>query len=448
MKLKKQIFRKVRVFVIGSILGSLLCCPEEFNPTYSVSLSVEEISCQSISLHLSIPKTSDSQKFMIKRNGIEIIQGTIIEEDTLINDDSLEINTAYRYRAYVLSGFNLADSSEEITAMTMDTTSSDFIWDIDTIGVNISDFYDVSIIDENNIWAVGIIETDSYDTLIVNLDTFLTPIFYNAANWNGNEWELIRICPTGTDPAYPHRAIHIFSQNDIWTGTSAAYHFNGMEWFVYGGRNSNWEFNGYVQSIWGNSSSDLYFVGDSGSIVHYDGNVFTLMNSGTKLLLRDVAGSGEHVFATGWNYSGESGILSLEDGQWQILYQADDLKIEYYTAVDVYGDIAYFVTKTGILRYNFKKKTFILEEVRQIGNWTYRYIKVENTNDILLLSGDGRILHFNGINWKESREMDYDHTSTVFYQGGLAFKNDLAVIVGELSEGWRARAMVARGIRY
>jgi hypothetical protein len=78
----------------------------------------------------------------------------------------------------------------------------------------------------------------------------------------------------------------------------------------------------------------------------------------------------------------------------------------------------------------------------------YNYIEVENINDILLLSADGRILHFNGINWKESREIDYDHTSTVFYQGGLAFKNDLAVIVGELSEGWRARAMVARGIRY
>jgi hypothetical protein len=360
MKLKKQIFRKVRVFVIGSILGSLLCCPEEFNPTYSVSLSVEEISCQSISLHLSIPKTSDSQKFMIKRNGIEIIQGTIIEEDTLINDDSLEINTAYRYRAYVLSGCNLADSSEEITAMTMDTTSSDFIWDIDTIGVNISDFYDVSIIDENNIWAVGEIETDSYDTLIVNADTFLTPILYNAANWNGNEWELIRVQPEGYLFA-KKTAIFSFSENDFWTGSTIAIHFNGTN-FIPFGTDENYPGGFYVQSIWGNSSSDMYFVGDSGSIVHYDGTTFTLMDSGTDLLLRDVAGSGEHVFAIGRNYSGESGILSLEDGQWQMLYQADDLKIEYYTAVDVYGDIAYFVTKTGILRYNFKRKLLSLKK--------------------------------------------------------------------------------------
>jgi len=257
---------------------------------------------------------------------------------------------------------------------------------------------------------------------------------------------LIRVQPEGYLFA-KKTAIFSFSENDFWTGSTIAIHFNGTN-FIPFGTDENYPGGFYVQSIWGNSSSDMYFVGDSGSIVHYDGTTFTLMDSGTDLLLRDVAGSGEHVFAIGRNYSGESGILSLEDGQWQMLYQADDLKIEYYTAVDVYGDIAYFVTKTGILRYNFKKKTFILEEVRQIKNWMYNYIEVENINDILLLSADGRILHFNGINWKESREIDYDHTSTVFYQGGLAFKNDLAVIVGELSEGWRARAMVARGIRY
>jgi len=445
MKLKKQICKKIRVIVIGSILGSLLYCPEEFNQTYSVSLSVEETSCQSISLHLSIPKTSDSQKFMLKRNGMEISRGTIAEEDTLINDDSLQVNTQYRYRAYVLSGKSRVDSSEEVTAMTMDTTGSDFVWDIDIIGVNISNFYDISIIDENNIWAVGEITTDSYDTLIVNADTFFTPIKYNAAHWNGKEWELIKICPPGKSPSYPHKAIYIFSAVDIWTCTSAAYHFNDNEWYVYGTNNSTWIFNGYVQSIWGNSSSDVYFVGDNGSIVHYDGTTFTLMDSGTKLLLRDVAGNGEHVFVVGRNYSGENVVLSLENGQWQILYQPIDFKNEYYTAVNVYSDVAFFITKTGVLQYNFMKKKSVLEEVKPIKEWMYNYIEVQNVNDILLLSGDGRVLHFNGVRWKESRDLDLP--TTEFYQGNLALKGNLAVAVGTIySDG--ARAMVARGRRY
>lgn len=437
------------MLILGWIIIWFIRCPEEVDPTYSIFLSVEETSCQSISLHLTIPKVSDSQRFMIKRNGMEITRGTIIEEDTLISDDSLSVNTPYRYRAYIMSGNSVKDSSEEIATMTMDTTSSDFVWDIDTIGVNISDFYDVSIINENNIWAVGEISTGKWDSLIIDADTFLTPINYNAAKWNGSNWEMIRICPPMQPATYPHRALYIFSPENIWSCTSAGYHYNGLEWTVYGSRNSTWNFNGYVQSIWGNSSSDIYFVGDSGSIVYYDGTTFTKMNSGTDLLLRDIAGSGRHVFVIGWNYSGESGILSLENGQWQILYEEDNPKQGYYTAVDVYGDIAYFITNTGILRYNFQKKVFIFEEVKPIKNWTYRYIEVQNTNDILLLSGDGRILHFNGIHWKEIRELDYDHTSALFYQGNLAFKNNLAVVAGELyTDGWRARAMVARGTRY
>ena len=57
----------------------------------------------------------------------------------------------------------------------MDTTSHNFTWDIDTLGIS-GTLRDVQIIDENNIWVVGEIETDTAT--------------YNAAHWNGNDWEM------------------------------------------------------------------------------------------------------------------------------------------------------------------------------------------------------------------------------------------------------------------
>ena len=72
----------------------------------------------------------------------------------------------------------------------MDTTSHNFIWEIDTLGIGGSYLNDVAIIDENNIWVVGNIETDTAT--------------YNAAHWDGNECEcseygVVEITPTQRD---------------------------------------------------------------------------------------------------------------------------------------------------------------------------------------------------------------------------------------------------------
>ena len=65
--------------------------------------------------------------------------------------------------------------NEDQTKCLMDTTSHNFIWEIDTLGIGGSYLNDVAIIDENNIWVVGNIETDTAT--------------YNAAHWDGNECE-------------------------------------------------------------------------------------------------------------------------------------------------------------------------------------------------------------------------------------------------------------------
>jgi len=68
-----------------------------------------------------------------------------------------------------------------------DTTSHNFKWQKFTFGQHSSSaLYDVAIIDENNIWAVGEIYTN--DTL-GNPD----PYAYNALHWDGIKWEVKKI---------------------------------------------------------------------------------------------------------------------------------------------------------------------------------------------------------------------------------------------------------------
>ena len=76
--------------------------------------------------------------------------------------------------------------SEAVTVTTMDTTSHNFTWQTFTFGGQggSSTLFDVAIINENDIWAVG--EMYVYDSTGA-------PVLYNAVHWDGSKWELKRI---------------------------------------------------------------------------------------------------------------------------------------------------------------------------------------------------------------------------------------------------------------
>ncbi|MDA3870889.1 MAG: hypothetical protein PF551_00880 [Candidatus Marinimicrobia bacterium] len=92
----------------------------------------------------------NGKEYTIKRNDSTIINGWMIDNEEIVTDENLEPNTQYTYKAYSKN-----DESEIVTAITMDTTSHDFTWTIDTLGIYGSSLRDVAIIDENNIWVVG-----------------------------------------------------------------------------------------------------------------------------------------------------------------------------------------------------------------------------------------------------------------------------------------------------
>ena len=74
--------------------------------------------------------------------------------------------------------------------------------------------YDVAIIDENNIWAVG--EIMIADTSQNGYTT------YNAVHWDGSGWELkritvlLRFADNKVEQLIQLKAIFAFNENDIW----------------------------------------------------------------------------------------------------------------------------------------------------------------------------------------------------------------------------------------
>jgi hypothetical protein len=355
--------------------------------------------------------------------------------DTLIIDTGLKVNSSYSYRAYILTGNTVVDSSNELDVSTLDSTEHHFAWSIDTLGGNPSSLHDVAIIGENDIWAVGDIRAAGGP--------------YNAAHWNGEKWELTNLCRE--NGFFVGKGILIFSEDDIWiTSNGTINHWNGKE------TQRLWSIGDYtkggVANIWGTSSSNIYFVGDKGTIVHYDGSKFTKMNSGTDIDLRDIAGIGENVFVVGNGDGPESILLELKNGKWNTLLESDSYlgNIEhgdygFISAVDVLGNTAYIVTEQGLIMYNYNRNYMSIDyrihiEMQYDG---YLAVTVQNTNDVFLFGANGNTLHYNGISWYRDKQINLP--DIVFYKGDGCLKNNVAIMVGTLIHGG---AIIAKGRRY
>jgi len=320
-----------------------------------------------------------------------------------------------------------------LTECCLDTTSHDFTWTIDTLGIYGSYLKDVAIIDENNIWVVGNIETDSGE--------------YNAAHWDGESWELLRIY-SGSLELY---SIWYFTEDDIWVLASYPIHWDGETWTLYHLQNMGLDACA-GNAIWGSSPEDIWFVGDSGSIVHYDGTGFTRMESGTDVDLVDVDGTadGEHVFAVGWdnNIPAPSTVLELIDGVWNTLYYTEgalpsDGNVGWVWGVGVHNATAYMPTTAGLWKYNYITQDSVLvpNTISYMDRSAFVGVKINSINDIFYAGAGFIYNHFNGNSYYYSHEITDMYPQRAML--GSDYNDNLAVMVGYFN--WWEGALIAKG---
>ncbi len=421
--------------------------PKDNTPERDTSINLEVLSTftTTAKLHISVEDTTAEWTFGLTRNGEDVLTATVFNSDTTFTDGGLTPGTQYTYQAQWLNDGIAVDSSLNAIALTMDTTSHNFVWEFDTLGIWGSALYDVAVIDENNIWAVGEIKTDEPDTA-----HNLPYTKYNAAHWDGNEWELINIISN-----VEKKAIFAFAEDDIWIASTLPMHYDGTDWYMYTPQDNNYPSGlGWINAIWGTSSSNIYFVGSSGGIVHYDGINFTVMESGTDINLLDITGSanGEEIFVSGWdNYDGRHGsiLIGLEGGEWNIILESDSYlgnpnegDYGHLEAIDIFGDTLFVSAAEGFIKMDISTGNivFISSIEAKTQGFTIKGITAQNSNDIMLFGGGGQIVHFNGVFWNLDEQIATNQMGEYYNKGTL--KDNIVCMAGQIS--WIAKIAIGK----
>lgn len=431
-------------FLIFSLILFLYYCNSIEPPPNdsTITLSLEDVS----SIEAWIKVTTSSFNFpttvtmkQTATGGITVTQNIILSSvDSVLYIDSLLPNTTYNFLA---SSIEPPATSNQLQATTMDTTSHDITWEIETIGGPGSLARDVAIISNNNIWVVGEFQTAESDTP------------YNSAQWDGQAWNLVRIpIRNFSGLIYPTRltAVFAFSSDDVWVFSDAGSYarFNGDSW------ESEWieQQRGVMNKIWGSSPDNIYFVGSNGSITKFNGSSFLLMNSNTDINLTDIYGTpdGSEVWACGWNNSdGRSVLLRLNNNRWETLWERNGnfINLPYSSFMSTLwtnGRTEFVLTgiPDGIVRHSISNLNFAREDKFVRENFAYR-LRGDNTNNIYLAGDFSSIWHFNGASWKR-----YDYLLNQEDRlRSIDIKNGIVVAVGFRFSGILTGALIIRGRR-
>ena len=329
---------------------------------------------------------------------------------------------------------------------TSDTTSHNFIWEVDTLGNFSSYLEDVTIVDENNIWAVGYLRVDDPDSSFdgTGQETF------NAAHWDGEKWELIRI----VNPSPLYSVCHI-SDNDIWVTTfGLPIHWNGAKWKLYHIQNMGIDASAGF-GIWASSPEDVWFVGYKGSIVHYDGLSFRKISTNSDTPIKDVWGiNSNHVWAVSNTSSmddehpdGYESVVFFWDGN-QLIRKYEALTGHrhdyshtvisgYMNTVWAFQDTLYISSYSGLWKESISNsKGYLDHGPDKLLNGRPFLVRGTGYNDVFAFTHWGEFLHYNGRSWLQ----DLSVSGTII--NGAAVKGNVVVLVGDLRF---TRAIVFRG---
>ncbi len=406
-----------------------------------LKLELKDVSCTEAWLQLTtnniqLPATIN---LLINNSVAQVFN--LSTQDSLLYIDSLLPNQTYKLIATIQQGDN---ASNELTVTTLDTTSHNFTWQAFEFGIqtNVSRLFDVAIINENNIWAVGEIYLN--DSL-GNTDSKR----YNAIKWNGTNWTVIRIPYNyqGADFYNPIQSVFAFGSNDIWFCGNGVIHWDGNNFNPMPIPTNVW---GPYQmnKIWGNSSNNLYIVGNNGSIAYYQNGIWTKIESGTSLFLADIAvNSSNQLFTCGLNMSTVVGIIvKIENGtNFSTLVESDNISPSQLFKPKLYGAISsicfdqsntLYAAGNIVYQYKFGRWDYLrsLPENYIGGNpgafyrgYIYK-IRANSSNDILIAGDRNTLKHFNGSTWQQIG-MPYDPQIDLVWRG-METKNNTTVIVG------------------
>jgi hypothetical protein len=354
----------------------------------SISVTVEDVSCTEAWLKISDTNANPDITVIVKRDDTDILTLNLNKADTVIVDENLLPNKSYTYRAVKQQGSNVVEASKPVTAVTLDTTSHNFTWQTFEFGEHSNSvLYDVAIIDENNIWAVG--EIYMKDSL-GNYD----PIIYNIVKWNGINWKPERVYfvnGQGQSFLAPMKSIFAFDANNIWIGLDQVIKWNGENYQSF--EISHTIFHSWINKIWGASNNDIYIIGNGGNIAHWDGSSWKKIESGTTNDIKNIIGiatDNKNCFI--YMTTGEA-LLKIDSKNTLIKINANEQMLVH----SVWGtsNNKIFTAGKGVVAL-IKEKWEKVDD--PVASMVYT-INGENYNNIYGLGSNYSLVHFNGVDW-------------------------------------------------
>ena len=432
--------RKLKVMIVLGLIVALTgftsCKKDEPVQPHeaSVQLSLEDVLCTEAWLKVSLTDGAEPRTVAIQQDGQRVLTVHLGSTDSLCVVEGLLPHRTYSFVGQLLRDSTAIDASTAVPATTMDTTTHNFTFHLDTLGVTSSTLSDVAIIDDTLAYAVGeIYLRDSTG----QLDD--TP--YNLVKWDGARLGLKRIPFIGPCSAVnypPLRAIWALSQGNILvTNGGSIVRYDGSSAVMDCRMNSL--LTGAINKIYANNFGDIYVVGNSGTIVRYDGATWQRVQSGTTVTLNDVWGG------SNW-WVGQNGILIAAGNK----YTAGKTQLLRISNTNEMDTISWLMQDRVInsIWFDGHNRVWVsgggVFVNRGSGGWTEQPIPLIYTNrvrgngqnDIWAVGDFGIAAHYNGLTWRDFREVRLDGN----YES-VAVKGNLMIAVGWIGN----RAVILRG---
>jgi hypothetical protein len=450
-----RVFRTL-LFLIATIsllITSLSCHRTPIEPEkIKANLIFEDALCTEAYLRLKLAYIDFPANVDLYVDKNKVNSFRTFSEDTVIMVENLLPKKSYTsyVRIYPAGGGEIV--SNEVSFTTMDTTSHNFTWQIDTLGDGGgSVLYDVAIINDTLVYAVGeIYKRDS----LGNWD----PLPYNLVKWNGQRWQLLRIqfytfCGQAGTGSYPAKSIFAFGPDDIWIGMNGS---QVVRW------------NGQAQSLpectpvsinklWGENPNSIWAVGNNGQIAHYDGVRWRRIESGINVNLLDVYGTpdGAVVWACGY-YDDQLGtyLLRFLGSGWEMAYDGtqsefiirSDLLSGAFTSVYTDGNKRIYVASPAgvyMAPWNTRGEAKRLSFTPTWFPGFPRRIRGEEARDWFIVGAFNFIAHYNGSTWRHYSELMHDDGRLL----SVSQRGNFVVAVGYSYHPIHRRAIVFRGRR-
>jgi hypothetical protein len=403
------------------------------NPAFA--LTVEDASCTEAWLKLSVTNMTNPA-VVLKRDSTVLDTLLLTTADTTIVDENLLPSHTYTYTAQLLNSSTTVNSTAQVQARTMDTTSHSFSFTTTVLGdgSSSSTFNDVAIINDTLAYAVGSI--------------YQGGSVYNLAKWNGSNWQLIQLYYNGNNLIVPIRGISYFGSNDVWLSAGGVFHWDGVssQAQLSFSRLTLPDPNATVEKLWGTSSSSLYGVGNSGTIVHYNGSSWSKIESGVSEDIQDIYGynnatTGQSTVlcvSSTVDYGGTENILTLTNTSVTKIATND---LPWSIRGVWLADNSYYVVGSGMFHKRMLRDTAWQRFDQGLTPNYVEAIRGNARNDIAAVGDYGTVLHYNGVTWNNYTQQ-INLPGSILY--AVSIQHNQIIAVGMLGN---SQALILMGTR-